>query len=261
MRAVPRGRGRARGHRQRAQQRADRTPWSPLFKYMIDNWAWGLWTATTVQAVAWQTVQSHTINGVPQSPDDIQALAALGTNGLHPQHCHSQLLNMLGVAVTIAPFVFPLSLLTLKRRHGARVVADSTHSMVSPFEYFSFLWTEKRDGFARMFLGGGGAPTTVEARERLRGWWRGVPDANPCKEQVARELVQRDDVGGVQDIWSRAVPIIIHGDAFPLSRTKINNSIALLIFSVSCRCRLYTLCIAGAPSTRCRGTVRGGRMA
>ena len=58
-----------------------------------------------------------------------------------------------------------------------------------------------------------------DAHDRLRSWWRAVPDEDPRKQQVASELMNRHDVHSLDDIWSRAVPVIIHGDAFPITRT------------------------------------------
>ena len=140
-----RGRARARGHQQRARARRALEGRTDLFKYLVEQWAWGLFTATVVQTVAMGVVKAHAIDGVPQSPDDIVALSNLGAQGNSPQHCHSQLVNLLGLAFTIVPSFFLCPLLTLKKRLGMRIVTESKHAMVNPFQYFSFLWNEERE--------------------------------------------------------------------------------------------------------------------
>ena len=60
----------------------------------------------------------------------------------------------------------------------------------------------------------------AEAQVRLRHWWGQVSDADPRKQLIERELTNRDDINDPAEIWGRAVPIKIHGDALPLSRTS-----------------------------------------
>ena len=136
-----------RGHQQRSRARAQAEPHSELFKYLVQRWAWGLLTATIVQGVAAHAVSSHTLDGTVQSPSDVVSLANLGSAGRNPQHCHSQLTDMLRLNFSLATTLFMCPMLMLKRRWGARLIEDVKHGMVSPFLMFSWLSENNRANF------------------------------------------------------------------------------------------------------------------
>ena len=46
-----------------------------------------------------------------------------------------------------------------------------------------------------------------------------MSDADPRKQLIRRELTNRDDIDDPEEIWGRAVPIKVPGDALPISRT------------------------------------------
>ena len=96
------GRGRARGHRQRAAQRQAAATHSQLFKYLAEMWAWGTFSAVVVQTIAAKVVADHSTAGIADSPQDVQSLAALGSIGRGPQHCHAQLVNLVITGFTFA---------------------------------------------------------------------------------------------------------------------------------------------------------------
>ena len=148
-------------------------------------WAWGTFSAVVVQTIAAKTVADHSTAGIADSPQDVQALARLGSSGQNPQHCHAQLVNLLSWGFTFAVTRFICPMLSLKRRAGMRMVVDATHAMVAPFEFFSHLWHDHRQAFADRFLGGEGT-TLAEAQARLRGWWGQVSDADPRKQLIRR---------------------------------------------------------------------------
>ena len=209
-----------RGHQRRSRARAQAEPHSELFKYLVQRWAWGLLTATIVQEIAAHAVSSHTLDGTVQSPSDVVSLANLGSAGRNPQHCHSQLTDMLRLNFSLATTLFMCPMLMLKRRWGARLIEDVKHGMVSPFLMFSWLWENNRAHFGLRFLNGPVA-SMGEASARLEDFWRGVPDTDPRKQRMATELLKRPDIIHVGQIWRRAVPINLHGDGFPCCRTAL----------------------------------------
>ena len=185
--------------------------------YLIERWAFGLLTAVVCQQIASRTVEDHKVDGVPQSPSALRMLAGLGADGRHPQNCNRELVTRLASAAFLTATIFLVPMLTLKRREGLRMVDDIRHAMVCPFSFFALLWDHYRPDFARKFLGGVGT-TAAEANARLRAWWAAVPDADPRKVELRRALAARDDFVDEDEAWGRAVPINIHGDAFPVSR-------------------------------------------
>ena len=67
--------------------------------------------------------------------------------------------------------------------------------------------------FSRKFLGG--PDRHQDPGPHLRRFWASIPDADPRKTAIRDALLQRPDIENEEDLWSRAVPIVIHGDSFP----------------------------------------------
>ena len=104
--------------------------------------------------------------------------------------------------------------------------------MVLPHELFAFLYSYYPRNFATRFLGGGTA-SIANAATHLRSvfngplyaivcvndldtpksFWSAIPDTDPRKRQIAEIYVERADIANVDEIWGRAVPIDIHGNA------------------------------------------------
>ena len=67
--------------------------------------------------------------------------------------------------------------------------------------------------FSRIFLGG--PDRHQDPGPHLQRFWASIPDADPRKTAIRDALLQRPDIENEEDLWSRAVPIVIHGDSFP----------------------------------------------
>ena len=107
---------------------------------------------------------------------------------------------------------------------------DATHAAVLPFEIFAYLYNSHPASFAKRFLGSStariaDAGDTLRSKIRTlclsvfknnsdahRSFWRQIPDTDPRKVQIAEQLIERDDITCVDEIWGRAVPIDLHGD-------------------------------------------------
>ena len=184
---------------------------SSLANYLKEIWAFGRMTSTMVQRIAYKSVSDHEEGGLPRSPEPLQVLARLGASGAQPQHCEEEMQARVGQAHP-QPDVLTVQLpmKSLKRRNGERVEEDVSHSIVAPFEMFSFLYTNYPENFARRFLGGAGA-RIEDASVLLRNFWAQVPETDGRKQRIAQEFVKRDDIADENEIWERAIPISIHG--------------------------------------------------
>ena len=180
------------------------------------------------------------------SPEMLEMLASLGTSGRNPQHCHAELQTRLGHSFGhMAVMTFKCPMLSLKRREGEQLHTMADHGIVLPFEFFSMLYGSYPESFAKRFLGGNGA-TIARAPEMLRRFWAQVPDGDPRKVVIARELMKRPDINRVEDIWDRAIPISFHGDGFPLTRTIRVVNACINVFAIVLR-------IVGQASIASRG--------
>ena len=215
-----RGRGRARGHHQRAAAR--RTWFSSLANYLLEAWGVGLMAAAEVQRIAFRAVRDHEQDGQRTSPDALVELAELGNSGANPQHVRDQLVTRLRRRFMPNLVSFKLPMLSLKRHEGERLETEADCSMMAPFVFFSVLWNRYPSSFAKRFLGGGDA-TPANASDKLREFWSQVPESDPRKRMLAEKLMEREDIESEADIWGRAIPITLYGDAFPLSRTSFDT--------------------------------------
>lgn len=203
--------------------------------------------------IAKKAVDDHrnTVSGLPTSPDLLLSLANMGSQGLHPQHCHEQLLALVQKLMPnmIHPAPFTCTMKSLKRREGERLDVDIEHCLVNPFEYFAYLWEHHPVKFAKQFLG---CESAESAGDALQGWWGQLLPDDPRKQMVEEACMHRDDIAGPQDIWRRCVPISLHGDAVPLGKTSLDtvswsgvymNTMPTIDFKILCSCLV----------TRCKG--------
>ena len=93
-------------------------------EYFTEMWAWGIFAATTVQAIAQRVVTDHRdTNGLPTSHPDLVALSELGSNGQNPQNARAELENRARkIHGAPSPMNFMLPMRHTKRRHGEQVV-------------------------------------------------------------------------------------------------------------------------------------------
>ena len=209
---------RGRGHVQRAQQALAHQAESGLALSLKKRFLFGQgMSATQVQELAKLAVEDHR-----DSPFELQELAALGHNGDYPSHCHDQLMRILRRDLPDCPMprTFQLTMKTLKHRDGQELEGDCDHSMVWPAEWFSYVYHRHPVAFSQRFLGcpdGHADPGTP-----LRNFWSSVPDTDARKTAIKAAFLPRPDVEDEEDLWSRAVPIVVHGDAFPVGRMSLD---------------------------------------
>ena len=189
---------------------------SRLAQYLLESFGFGFMFATEVQEVASRAVDDHKEDGVSTSTEDLEYLAGLGSSGVHPQNCAAELrgyMRRTHAPPAIGEFDMPQK--RLKRRAGLQEEIPTVHKALYPFEMFNHLWTKFPASLGRRFLGG--AEGTPEAAERaLRAFWARVPDDDPRKQELAREMVKRDDIPNEDAIWGKAIPITIHGEAITI---------------------------------------------
>ena len=108
---------------------------------------------------------------------------------------------------------------------GEQIEVEVQHSIIHPFELCHHWYRNKPQWFAREFLGG---PIDVTAASTaLQIFWASIPDTDPKKAQIRESYMARPDINGEADLWSRAYPIILHGDGVPVG----NNSLFTLSVS------------------------------
>ena len=146
----------ARGHHQRARDllALNAPPPAPvtskLGSRLKKGFCWGKYSAAEVQLLANDAVEDH-----QGSPQELLALAALGSHGRFPNHCHEELLSLLrrefpGLP---EPRSFPLHLRRSKLVAGEQVESEVSHSIYHPWELASYWYNHKPQWFARKFLG------------------------------------------------------------------------------------------------------------
>ena len=86
--------------------------------------------------------------------------------------------------------------------------------MQAPHDVIGMLYTTYPHGFARRFLG---QENLVGADMCLRSFWANVPDADPRKQFLKASFVGRPGISSEAELWSRAVPISLHGDGVPVA--------------------------------------------
>ena len=195
-------------------------------QFLVVQWACGLMSAPLIQKIAELAVGDHLdSNGAKQSPLSLIWLSTIGTSGKNDQHCHRDLVRFLQNTRRAAPKLsnFQLPLLSRKRdRHGERIEGDRTFAFLNPALWLHYLYSSWPNWFGRQFLGGGIA-NVGESGARLRSYWATIPDADPRKRAIAEAHRNDEGLRSEDDIWSRAIPIQFHGDAFPCSRTSVDT--------------------------------------
>ena len=206
-----------RGHVQRARQLLQEAePPAPVTSKLATRlkrkFCWGKESAVEVQGSAADAVFDHT-----NSPQELVALAGLGTNGRHPSHCYHELMGLLRRQFPNCPEPKPflLPMLGPKPIGEEETVVDTEHSILHPFEWFHYLHLCKPQDFSRKFLGG--PDHHANPAVPLTRFWNSIADADPRKQAIKQAYLQRPDIVDEADLWARAVPVTIHGDAFPVA--------------------------------------------
>ena len=92
--------------------------------------------------------------------------------------------------------------------------------MISPPDWFSWFYHKHPQAFSKRFLGcpDGHADPGVP----LRRFWNAVPDHDPRKRDILNAYLPREDIEDEADLWSRAVPIVLHGDGVPVGSMSLD---------------------------------------
>ena len=124
------GRGRGRGHHQRAAALLEDVRPSRLARHLKEEFCFGHSTAVDCQRIANFAVTDHS-----DSPEELKMLARLGTYGRNPQHVHDQLVTMVEseLGTIPEPVEFPLSLRSNKREDGEEIEHNFIHYLIPIF--------------------------------------------------------------------------------------------------------------------------------
>ena len=155
---------------------------SHLCQALLEQWAWGLLSATSVQALA----QGALLDGLSNA--SVQTLAGLGSSGAHPDHARRDLLSRC-FRGGVLPFMtsIPAPMQDLSRN-----VVEGDVKVLLPSEVLSWMWANFRARFDN-FLGTG-----------LRDFWSQVKPNDPKLQ--GHPMCERED-------WmEKASPLVFHGD-------------------------------------------------
>ena len=224
-----------RGHLQRARlleasQPAPRR--SRLAEHLIEQWGFGLTSATELQKISFLSVEDHAggidfvsrpelVDRLP-SPVLLVALARLGSWGRHPSNCSSELAGLVQRTYqTPSPSAFPLSVKNLKQsRYGRAKLLTTSAAMYEPAEWFSWLYRHHSRRFAQCFLG---SDSCDDAATKLRSFWSQVAEEDPRKRTLVHDCLRNGIVSSEDELFSKAVPLYLHGDGVPVSRTSFEG--------------------------------------
>ena len=143
------------GHLQRNVGVALRAGSSRLARYLKFEFCIGEYGATEVQKIALLSVNDHGNN----SPAELVALSRLGTSGQYQSSIHEELMRLIEreLGDGIDPLHFDLLMKTLKRNlEGENTIDMFPTGMISPHDWFAWLFRRFPDEFSRRFFGQSG---------------------------------------------------------------------------------------------------------
>ena len=175
------------GIKQRAQrlqdlEEGDLHRQGPLFKRYKKKWAEGKMSAVELQKSAF--------DAVGQGARGMDAMAALGKTGKHPQHTFGALKRLLGLPAGVPTFTWA----DIPTVHGER----TPHPFLLPHELFAEMFKARRDHWMSAVSGQAGAALEFWQSVRRSDFVRLHPSLPKTK-------------------WHRTVPIGIHGDGAAFS--------------------------------------------
>ena len=208
---------RGRGHLQRAEVLLAGRRRSKFGDFLVESFCFGRREATDVQKEALLVVEDHA-----DSPSDLKELADLGAKGKHPGNCHQQLMNLIKRRLPHAPDTTDFELpLNIHKGTTGEHVQNKEHSMIDPSRWWNYLYNRFPQECSRRFLGcdDGVADPAVP----LRRFWDSIPEADVRKQYLRAYLLAQPGFDNEDDCWSRAVPLILHGDAVPTSNMSMTG--------------------------------------
>ena len=223
------------GARKRARETLDAlTPASrsrsALADFLIQQQCWGFMSAPEVQRIADLACQDMRDAGCT-APVPLVTLAELGSpvpdarvhgsvSLCNRYNTHRDLMKRVIEprlkirALTL--FTLPVRVKAMFGKHGRFVLAprvvEAQYAMVSPHLFFSQLYHLRRQTFFDRILG---CSTDVDVASHLRGWWSKLAADDPRVRDLVAAYVGNGTVTDRHDFMSRAVPLVLHGDAVP----------------------------------------------
>jgi len=198
---------------------------SRLAKHLIEQWAWGQYSATEVQTLAKAAYDDQVAfaasNNIGKQtiPEDLFKLASLGCSGRYPGNMHRDLLTWLGDLNVVKPFQCNIQVKVQKPRKTTLAISTVPMHFLLPHEVFHHIYDQHRALFNTLFLGDSeGSNSTVSS------FWR---------ELVARRdpRLQHHPMVNREQWDTKAIPISIHGDGVACIRVNRAGSRTLDVFS------------------------------
>jgi hypothetical protein len=193
---------------------------SALGDFLLQQQCWGFMQATDVQRIASLACQDMSDGGCT-APDDLKVLARLGTDGEYVGNVHRDLMaRVVGPRLkihAITRFTLPLRIKPKFCARGrlllAPRVAETQYAMISPHLFVSQVYHHRRNIFYERILGS--STTDIDVASNLRSWWGQLAADDPRVCDLVTAYVANNTVVDRRDFFSRAVPLVMHGDAVP----------------------------------------------
>jgi hypothetical protein len=177
---------------------------SKLAALLISTWSWGLMSAPMVQQIAHAAVQDGA------DVDELKMVSKLGTSGKWHGNCHRDLVTRL----TPQPLTAIVSNITVYIMRSALSIQKCSQSILLPHEMFSSIYHHHRDVFLERILGG-----TVD---NLGKFWDAMKD---------HPALGGHPVVGRPNFQTRGIPMSLHGDGVPVSKSSRSGSNTVDIYS------------------------------
>ena len=87
------------------------------------------------------------------------------------------------------------------------------HAAVRVWDTIGCLYGNLPSVFGRLFLGPDGH---LDPGAALRRFWAQVPVWDTRRQRLLDAMLPRPDIAGEDDLFSRAVPLVLHGDGVPV---------------------------------------------
>ena len=158
---------------------------------MATKWAWGHLSPQEIQITAADAIADMKTIGMEQLPQWLSKFAALGSNGVHSNNMHLELLKMFEPQSSLPkPLVVHL------------VFKDQKHlqSLMLPHELFSALYHHYPSTFQKHFMPGG--------TEQVSKFW---------SKFAKHPSMEGHEIFASKNYQHRALPLNLHGDGVPVT--------------------------------------------
>ena len=158
---------------------------------MATKWAWGHLSPQEIQITAADAIADMKTFGMEQLPQWLSKFAALGSNGVHSNNMHLELLKMFEPQSSLPkPLVVHL------------VFKDQKHlqSLMLPHELFSALYHHYPSTFQKHFMPGG--------TEQVSKFW---------SKFAKHPSMEGHEIFASKNYQHRALPLNLHGDGVPVT--------------------------------------------